>query len=380
MHAPRLATITTIAALAFTAPTTAQQTWTVGLGGQFTTLQPAIDAASPGDTILVEPGLYPQAVVDKGIRILGSGSTLQPSGSVGIALSARHLPAGQTLVVRGLRTTIGHAGIQFDFEIHDCAGEVVLEDCNLLYALEVARSAKVTLRDVSVGTGSIEIFDSTVSLSGCRAQGAALPVFALGLRCENSDVIATDCDFTGGGASILGNAPAPAALLDGGSLTLAGATVMRAGLGSGLSGPTPIAAIETTAGALIVDPSVTLEPNSGGPRIGGAVTPQLRPVAVLRGTVDQQILQLVLTAPGASTTWVLGATPRGLPLPTPFGSLWIPPLHAPLIIGATPDALGRVVRSLSVAGIPAGMPFVFQGALVRNGALELSTPLTRTLN
>ncbi|MBK6765477.1 MAG: hypothetical protein IPG71_03875 [bacterium] len=49
---------------------------TVGPSGAFASLSAAITAASPGDVIQVQPGLYRESlVIDKDLEITGSGRT-----------------------------------------------------------------------------------------------------------------------------------------------------------------------------------------------------------------------------------------------------------------------------------------------------------------
>jgi nitrous oxidase accessory protein len=43
-------------------------------------LQSAIDAASPGDTLLVAPGVYDKIVIAKSLSLLGDKATIQVSG------------------------------------------------------------------------------------------------------------------------------------------------------------------------------------------------------------------------------------------------------------------------------------------------------------
>ncbi|MEW6747991.1 MAG: hypothetical protein AB1486_35195, partial [Planctomycetota bacterium] len=56
----------------------ASRTWIVALdgSGDFTQVQPAIDAASPGDIILVKPGTYDSFILNKALTVVGSGQDL----------------------------------------------------------------------------------------------------------------------------------------------------------------------------------------------------------------------------------------------------------------------------------------------------------------
>ena len=110
----RLAAIAAIAVLS--APLVAQRIWTVDWqnrpGTDFTDIQPAVDAAAPGDVVLVRgAGVriwdpadhgYPAPIIDgKGITIAGEGPDMTwISGAVRI----RNVPAGESCTLANLRT------------------------------------------------------------------------------------------------------------------------------------------------------------------------------------------------------------------------------------------------------------------------------------
>src|SRR5262245_52936976 len=89
----------------------AQQTWVVdqalGPGADFDQIQPAVDAAAPGDVILVRQGLYEPVHVQKGLTITAeAGVTVESSlilffGGMP-AVRVAQVPIGQTCVLDGL--------------------------------------------------------------------------------------------------------------------------------------------------------------------------------------------------------------------------------------------------------------------------------------
>jgi hypothetical protein len=100
----------------------AQTTWVVdddpGPGVDFTDLPPAVAAAGIWDTIVVRDGLYSSTVVDRGVRIVGEGAS---ASWILWDLTVRDVPAGQLVVIAGLR-------ISDDLDVERCDGLVVLED------------------------------------------------------------------------------------------------------------------------------------------------------------------------------------------------------------------------------------------------------------
>lgn len=131
----------------------AQSVWTVDAagGGDFTTIQAAVDAASDGDLVLVRPApdRYAPFVIDgKGLSILGDGGAPRIGGQfLGSGSNAiRNVPADSYVVLRGITL----ARNTHPIESND--GVVWLEECTaelpvtgLTMTLEVEQSESVVL-------------------------------------------------------------------------------------------------------------------------------------------------------------------------------------------------------------------------------------------
>ena len=126
MLSSRFATLSfTLAAAVPVLP--AQRTWTVGPGGQFSDIQPAIDAASPGDIIRVRPGLYGGFNTSKGVALLGDPGARISS----LALpSVNALPAGSQFVVAGFIFE-SRGGLVLP-SVSRCAGRVLFDHSRVM--------------------------------------------------------------------------------------------------------------------------------------------------------------------------------------------------------------------------------------------------------
>jgi F-box protein 11 len=97
--------------------------------GDFTTIGEAIKTASPGDRILVRPGLYPESlVIDKPLEILGDG----PAADIQIHARGAHVVVFRTNISRIANLTLRQAGGEGTWYSVDIGqGRLELEDCDI---------------------------------------------------------------------------------------------------------------------------------------------------------------------------------------------------------------------------------------------------------
>lgn len=98
-----------------------------GPGVDFTDLQPAANAASAGDLILVKDGFYNGfSVVAKGLRVVAEdGANVEVSGLIHV----RQTNSLNQTLLQGLSSGCAPEGLRIHIE--DCAGAVLIEDCEL---------------------------------------------------------------------------------------------------------------------------------------------------------------------------------------------------------------------------------------------------------
>lgn len=243
-------------ALAVLTPAARADLWvvaeTAGPGVDFTDIQPAVDAASDGDTILVLAGTYMAVVIDgKELTVQADGEAVVQDLSVfgGGGLLVQNTAADQSVVVRGLEFqhtgTLGGATLR----VTDCAGPVLLEECTTAFApiLAFFEGPACTLTN-----------SSSVTLARCDFFGAGNESMqnSHALIVEGSDAFVHDSTLVGGhGVDDLGLPfnpafdGAPAVLMNGGRLFVSG-SVLRGGPGGGCGSSTGCACVPFAAGGV----------------------------------------------------------------------------------------------------------------------------------
>ncbi len=195
----------------------AQQTWIVDAGGvgvpgvHFTQVQPAVDAAAPGDRIEVRGSYYyPGFTIDRGVSVYAVQNASCSSINVsGVATSDQ-------------ASLYGFANIGGLF-VTACAGTVHVQATSVSYvavtdpAIEITNSDRVYLRDVSV---------------------AWLPNFGTwwappAVRLANSDVVFDQCTIIGAPGDGLGGTASTALFVDFWSTALVVGGRLQGGWGQG---------------------------------------------------------------------------------------------------------------------------------------------------
>ena len=147
-------------------PASAGTTWIVDDDGpaDFSNIQDAVDAAAPGDVILVLGGSYPGFVLDTAVTVMGL-----PAVSV-------NGPVQVVGVVDGTFAAISNLGVK-DLDVADCSSTIVLDEVTFLggsggtNSVSVQNSADVRFRELRhlqsfgylpmlVGAARVEVCDS----------------------------------------------------------------------------------------------------------------------------------------------------------------------------------------------------------------------------
>ncbi len=140
-------------------------------GGDYTDIQDAVDAASPGDLIRVRHGEYQGATITKGVRLVGDPVVLfGPRVRIASPIEVTGIPANQAFVASLISSRRADG---FDLRVRDCQGTVHLD--RMFIVPVISNCAYVTIYHsggfgdslLRPGTPALTVEDSYVSMVDC---------------------------------------------------------------------------------------------------------------------------------------------------------------------------------------------------------------------
>lgn len=354
------------------------------VGGTYSSIQAAVDAAAHDDIVLVpNTATWGPATISKGLTlVLQNAPLVATTNTLGSALRIERLPAGRVCRITGILRTQETGGSP-SVSVDRCAGTVVFDRFEIRHtfvrvrpSLDIAASSAVILTASILTTGVVSTA-SNVEAVLCDLQGAGQTAVLTGalaaVTAQGGTVGITHCQLIGGaGLAVQGSPGSGLRLLQGASARVRGDL---GGIVAGANAPTP--AIDGS-GQLQIDPSVTLTPTNGAPAIGPGITSQAiaLPALSIFGAPRGGVLRYdVQSAVGDSAIAVL-ARP-GAPFQIPgVGEVWLD-LSAGFVVlplGTVPGT-GHLPGSIGIPADPLllGVTFGWQVATA-GAATGLSNP------
>lgn len=109
-------------------------------GGHFTAIQPAVDAAQPGDLIRIKHGEYQGATINKALRLLGEPADAQRNRvNIVSPIEVSAIPPNQSFIA----TDLSAVANGFELVLRDCQGSVHLD--GVCATPEIRNCAYVTI-------------------------------------------------------------------------------------------------------------------------------------------------------------------------------------------------------------------------------------------
>ena len=367
-------TICGLAALGLGGSISAQQTVIVQGGG--TALDRAVQAASPGDVLVVRAGTYLPVVVRRGITVLCNAGVQLTTFSlppVGPTLSFELIPTGEVATWRGGELAASAGGPSI-LSMTNAPGAIHVEGLTTRQ-LRIAGADQVTMADTTIATPSqqvagtiVDIADANVSFLRCSIRGGIIGEQAAGtFLAARSDIAIAQSVIDNLGA--IPGLFAPAIAFDQSNVSIQGAmTVISRQVRTGV-GPT----IAGNGGSLTLDPAVVLR-GAGGPLISGVV-PTMQKVAFVEATsspVSSSTSLRTIAAPGNLVATVIGL--HGPRVTSRFGTLWI---QAPITLDVSvAPSSGGVTVPYTLPAAAFGVPIVFQavGIDLTANSIRLGAP------
>jgi hypothetical protein len=370
-----------------------------GAGSHFRAIQPALDAASPGDTIFVRAGQYEPCATSKGVRLYGEpGAAMMFWGSGPDAIAVSNLPAGATFALKGFDLMLLNAPSSSPVRLTNCAGRVHVDGMRLAGvpysnrgspALAIQNCPQVTVANSRLtGKPALLCNGSAVALTGCKLQGQSAGFYEgrlawgseTAVRGNNARIYLAWSETVGGHGAVSstsGYDASPATILDNCSVVVSGDADALVAAGNVPAGRAPTSAIVANLGELWLDPTVRVQPGGNAPPILGNTTLTLRRLPVLRAGFAPWVLGVELFAQNGDPYFLFAALPadRALP-PFAIGELWCDPATVLVFDRGVIGASERRVVQLPLAPLPAlaGLPLALGAVRLTSGPIGLELP------
>ncbi len=357
----RLRTFAAFAALAVAVLAQAQAGVAIvdaGGGGNYTTVQAAVNAASAGDIVLVRAGTYVESVTvaGKGIVIAAdpAGSTFSLRG-----LIVSGVPAGQTFAIRGASSELylGFFQASASIAVQNCTGAVRIEDVAWTAAagyggpfgfatvpgspaLVAANCAALAIVHSTLGGGRGSDYCNCGAIASYYGSAGGAGADVSGGRVE---VVDSTIRGGAGGAYWPSQGYAPGGLgmkIANGAAMIAGSTIQGGDfVGDGLVVATPAAPV------VLFDSTIASGSQGGAVLVAGpgdtlALPGNARHLAVTSPVREGQTVSVDLKGTGGDLVLlVLGVQGATLPVPGVAGWLLVaPPLQGPFVLAVLPPS------------------------------------------
>lgn len=340
-----------------------------GPGTNFTSLDAAATAAPDGAVLIVRAGNYPgMTILGKGLKVLAEPGVVVFGAQVfASAISVGYVPAGKSVVLRGMTIAAGFPGWTGRVAVGNCQGTVLMENLQVnatnFARLDLQQSSGVLVSNLQRNSGSlsVNVVQSQVAIENSTigsTSGSAIVITGGTLQLR-------DCVAAGG----LFTAPANAIEMHGGDVRILGATALQAGLAT-----TAQACVGGT-GTVRYEPSVTF---SGGAPFDPGIVATAQVMPAMRATLASgQVVAQLRGVPGTIGVIAIGLVGQPVVIPGIQDALWLDSGSTFLlsfgVFGPSAPILSHTMPWSG--GLVPGVRAVFQGVeLDAAGALELSNP------
>ena len=384
-----------------------------GPGVDFTDIQPAVDAAAPGDGVLVKDGVYlPFTIAGKGLSVVAdeADDALVEGPAGAITTRVIGVPAGQRVLIRGLRFRLGTDIDDDHLRFETSPGGIWLEDVQLESALPFPFGVAFTQRQALRVESCDEVVLTRCVVSGVTGAvpGMGSEIGSIGLSAVDSTLHLYDTLIGAGGSTVLGGEGTEGVELVNSFASLRACSVFGGSGGEGgLFGPPSAGAggpaVLLTTGAELWSIGTDLVGGAGGAAFFGTPGPDGPPfeAAADSAVVEHAASNVAFTAPAVvcdcemkKITYPVSTDPDSLLIL--IASFEPEPVFVPSFPDTVAVGLGPILLTLGTTDAAGDFSFVFGtpflppaldffqytiqiAALTPSTGLEFSNPTLLTL-